>query len=112
MPLPFPGMDPYLESPELWSEVHNRLMVAIAILVARGNRRPAADLYAFTLREPLPTFPLPLERLEEEPAIELQQIFAGVYDRAGFDLAINYQNPPLLKLNDIDAQWATQILNC
>ena len=23
-------MDPYLESPELWSEVHNRLIVAIA----------------------------------------------------------------------------------
>lgn len=30
MPLPFPGMDPYLENPELWSEVHNRLIVAIA----------------------------------------------------------------------------------
>lgn len=30
MPSPFPGMDPYLENPELWSEVHNRLIVAIA----------------------------------------------------------------------------------
>ena len=30
MPSPFPGMDPYLESPEFWSELHNRLMVAIA----------------------------------------------------------------------------------
>lgn len=27
---PFPGMDPYLEVPELWSEVHSRLIVAIA----------------------------------------------------------------------------------
>ncbi|MEL7144010.1 MAG: DUF4058 family protein [Cyanobacteria bacterium J06631_9] len=26
----FPGMDPYLESPELWPEVHSRLIVAIA----------------------------------------------------------------------------------
>jgi hypothetical protein len=26
----FPGMDPYLENPELWSAVHNRLIVAIA----------------------------------------------------------------------------------
>lgn len=27
---PFPGMDPYLENPDLWSEVHSRLIVAIA----------------------------------------------------------------------------------
>lgn len=30
MPSPFPGMNPYLENPELWSAVHNRLIVAIA----------------------------------------------------------------------------------
>lgn len=30
MPSPFPGMDPYLENPGLWSEVHSRLIVAIS----------------------------------------------------------------------------------
>ncbi len=30
MPSPFPGMDPYLENPELWSSVHSRLIVAMA----------------------------------------------------------------------------------
>ena len=30
MPTPFPGMDPYLERPGLWHEVHTRLIVAIA----------------------------------------------------------------------------------
>lgn len=30
MPNPFPGMNPYLESPELWRSIHNRLIVAIA----------------------------------------------------------------------------------
>jgi len=30
MPNPFPGMNPYLESPEFWPSVHNRLIVAIA----------------------------------------------------------------------------------
>ena len=30
MPSPFPGMNPYLENPELWSEVHYRLITAIA----------------------------------------------------------------------------------
>jgi hypothetical protein len=27
---PFPGMNPYLEQPELWHQVHNRLIIAIA----------------------------------------------------------------------------------
>ena len=30
MESPFPGMNPYLESPTLWPEVHSRLIVAIA----------------------------------------------------------------------------------
>jgi Protein of unknown function (DUF4058) len=29
MPSPCPGMNPYLENPALWSEVHNVLIVAI-----------------------------------------------------------------------------------
>jgi len=30
MPSPFPGMNPYLELPALWHELHNRLIVAIS----------------------------------------------------------------------------------
>jgi Protein of unknown function (DUF4058) len=30
MSSPLPGMNPYLESPELWSEFHSRMIVAIA----------------------------------------------------------------------------------
>ncbi|MBW4575213.1 MAG: DUF4058 family protein [Aphanothece sp. CMT-3BRIN-NPC111] len=33
MPSPFPGMNPYLENPELWPEVHSRLITAIAIAI-------------------------------------------------------------------------------
>lgn len=38
MPSPFPGMDPYLEHPELWPGVHHRLIVAIADLLSVGVR--------------------------------------------------------------------------
>jgi hypothetical protein len=30
MESPFPGMDPYLEHPTLWPDVHNRLIAALA----------------------------------------------------------------------------------
>lgn len=34
MPSPFPGIDPYLEAPALWPEVHSRLIVALADAIA------------------------------------------------------------------------------
>jgi len=36
MPSPFTGMNPYLEHPTLWSEVHKRLIVAIADALAES----------------------------------------------------------------------------
>ena len=33
MPSPFPGMNPYLEYPDRWPTVHNRLIVALADLL-------------------------------------------------------------------------------
>ena len=46
MPSPFPGMDPYLEQPDLWPGVHNRLIVAIAdalVLLVRPKYRVDID---------------------------------------------------------------------
>jgi hypothetical protein len=74
------------------------------VLVARGDRRPNADLYPFTLRDAMPSFPLPLEGAEAEPVVALQAIFNGVYDRAGFDLAIDYRQP-IRSLSNEDAAW-------
>ncbi len=34
MSTPFPGMDPYLEHPDLWQAVHSRLIVALADYLA------------------------------------------------------------------------------
>jgi hypothetical protein len=30
MELPFPGMDPYLEAPSIWPDVHHRLIAALS----------------------------------------------------------------------------------
>ena len=29
MPSPFPGMDPWLEAPRIWPDVHNSLIAAL-----------------------------------------------------------------------------------
>ena len=40
MRTPFPGMDPWLEHPDLWPDVHNRLIMAIADRVSEPRETP------------------------------------------------------------------------
>jgi Protein of unknown function (DUF4058) len=81
------------------------------ILVSRSETRPNADLYGFTLRERIPDFPLPLKHPGECVTIDLQTILQGVYDRAGYDYRIDYQQPvPPPTLASADQAWVTQIL--
>jgi Protein of unknown function (DUF4058) len=83
------------------------------VLISRSSMRPAADLYAFNLRDPIPVFPLPLlmgdsppETLRErEPLINLETLLDQVYEEAALDLAIDYTCPPKIKLQDEDWEW-------
>lgn len=89
---PFPGMNPYLENPELWSEVHHRLITAIAI----GQK--------------IPKFLLPLQLGDREPLVDLQSLLLEVYEQAGFDLTIDYNLEPLPSLPQPDKVWADVLL--
>ena len=212
MSSPFPGMNPYLENPELWSAVHSRLIVAIAdvladtisqdyrieiekrtywsdetgeeiseryleirevqtgkvitaieilspknkkagegreaylrkrrrvlqtqthfveidllrtnpsflqgqlpasdyhILVSRSHERPAADLYAFSIRDRIPNFSIPLRLGELEPTLDLQILVDQVYQRGRYDLAIDYSQPTQPRLNSEDEIWASSLI--
>lgn len=80
------------------------------ILVSRSNLRPKAELYPFQLAEPIPAFSLPLRRGDTEPVVDLQTLIHGVYDRAGFDLAIDYTREPVPPLGESDTIWAKELL--
>lgn len=60
------------------------------VLVSRANQRPQAQFYAFTLRDQLPEFLLPLLGSDEVIAVDLQSIFQEVYEQASYDLRIDY----------------------
>jgi len=47
MPIPFPGMNPYLEHPDLWPTVHQRFMTALADTL----KRELPSIYQVRLRE-------------------------------------------------------------
>lgn len=81
-----------------------------SILVSRGWQRPDADLYTFGLKDPIPSFPVPLRPGEPEPVVNLQRLLNEVYERARFDLAIDYSQAvkPALPLEE--AAWVAEII--
>ena len=63
------------------------------ILVSRGKSRPHARLYVFGLRQPIPDIPIPLLPRDAEPMLDLNAVLHDLYDRARFDLRLNYSLP-------------------
>lgn len=66
MPSPFPGMDPYLESPDLWSDVHSALASEIRTQIAPALR----PSYVARL--------VPREVMDEPDTEELRVLFPDV----------------------------------
>jgi hypothetical protein len=77
------------------------------ILVSRPHRRPKADLIAFGVRDPIPKFSLPLRKREEEPMVDLGRVLHALYDRASYDLRIDYRRETVPPLAAADAEWAS-----
>jgi hypothetical protein len=80
------------------------------ILVSRGATRPRAKLYAFGVRHPIPPIPIPLLPKDPEPSLDLGAVLHALYDRARFDLRLDYTKPPVPPLGEEDAAWAREIL--
>jgi hypothetical protein len=80
------------------------------ILISPSRHRPKADLYAFDVQEPIPTFPMPLRPDEEEPTVDLNQLLHDLYDRAGYDLSIDYRREPAPPFVGEDADWVKALL--
>lgn len=56
MPNPFPGMNPYLEQPDYWSDFHNQLVAAIArslVPLLLPKYRVVTDKWVFTITDAL-----------------------------------------------------------
>lgn len=81
------------------------------ILILRGDRRPLAQLYTFTIREEIPSFTLPLDSPDTEPQVDLQALLNGVYERAArYHLAVDYSREPVPRLKAEDAVWVEALL--
>jgi hypothetical protein len=81
------------------------------ILVSRGDRRPSAMLYAFSLKDPIPKFVVPLRAPDPGPDLDLGTVLRGIYDRARYDLSIDYGAEPVPPLaSEDDRAWLDRLL--
>ena len=80
------------------------------ILISRGATRPRAKLVTFNVRQPIPSIPVPLLPEDGEPDLDLGAVFHALYDRARFDLRLNYAKPPVPPLNQGVADWVRSIV--
>jgi hypothetical protein len=80
------------------------------IVVSRGDCRPLAQLYGFSVRQVIPSFHLPLQSEDAEPLVDLQALLNGVYERARYNLAIDYSQEPVPPLKEEDVVWADTLL--
>lgn len=70
------------------------------------------DLWPVKLLDTLPTIPVPLCKGDSDAILELQAALNAIYEEAGYDLSIDYtQPPPPPALSDVDIEWMYQRLS-
>jgi Protein of unknown function (DUF4058) len=81
------------------------------ILVSRGWERPPSWVGAFGLRDPIPEVTVPLRRSEAGARLSLRELLDDIYDRARYDLRVDYRLPPPEPLLSAeDATWVDEVL--
>jgi hypothetical protein len=79
------------------------------ILISRWERRPDAETWPFTLRDPLPTLRVPLQAPDADLLVDLNKALQRVFDEAGYASHI-YGRQPQPPLAPNDADWAKNLL--
>ncbi|MCE7983369.1 MAG: DUF4058 family protein [Caldilinea sp. CFX5] len=67
-------------------------------------------IWPLKLREPIPVLPVPLREPDPDIPLDLTQAIHNIYDRAGYDMRIDYTKPPPQPdFSEEDAAWIKMI---
>ncbi|HFQ93515.1 MAG TPA: DUF4058 family protein [Anaerolineae bacterium] len=78
--------------------------------ISRARPRTELEIYAIPLPKPLPKCRIPLLREDPDAVLDLQAVFNRSYDIGGYDLLIDYTQPPSVPLTDAEAAWLDAFL--
>lgn len=74
--------------------------------VSRRGDRPQGILWPILLKQRLPVIKIPLLPKDPDVDLDLGAVFATAYDRAGYDMVLDYSKPPRVPLEEPKAAWA------
>jgi len=74
--------------------------------VSRSERRPNGDVYGWTVRQELPSLPVPLAAPDPDVYVDFRAAFVAAFERGDYGALIEYRQPPLAPLAEADRQWA------
>jgi hypothetical protein len=77
--------------------------------VARGDRRPDCQVYAWSIRQALSKIMIPLAAPDPDLALDLAELFTTTYKRGRYDRSLPYSVAPLAPLAADDLQWAAAL---
>jgi hypothetical protein len=80
------------------------------ILVSRADRRTRTRYWPVSVRQALPVISIPLRGKEPEVPLDLGAVFRTVYDRAAYDVSVDYRKTTQPPLAGGDAKWARELL--
>jgi hypothetical protein len=80
------------------------------VMVSRTYQRPVCDIWTIRIREKLPVIPIPLQRQDKEVPLDLGKALHSAYERARYDLRIDYRSSPVPPLEKDDTEWAQNLV--
>jgi len=79
--------------------------------VSRVDKRPRGLVWPIPLSERLPLIPIPLKKGDKDADLDLQEVLNVAYDRAGYDIIMDYTKDPVPPLPEKYCDWARELLN-
>lgn len=78
--------------------------------VSRKDRWPKGYIWPIQLPQRLPVIAIPLKEGDPDVELDLQAVLATAYDRAAYDLEIDYRSEPTPCLDPVQAAWSNALL--
>ncbi len=78
--------------------------------VSRSEKRPRGVLWPILLAQQLPPIPIPLHGVDENSTLDLQAVLSVAYDRAAYELEMDYSGEPVPVLTDQQRTWTNDLL--
>ena len=93
--------------------LHTRELLPVAeyfVHVSRKDRRPRGYVWPIRLPQRLPVIGIPLKEGDADVELDLQTVLATAYDRAAYDLEIDYRTEPTPPLCKEYSEWVNTLL--